>query len=394
MSNLHQLQQQNQALTILNTIAQNLNKEVHLEKALNSALQQITQLLQLKTAWIWLFNADTQMAYIAAAINLPPIFTQQPELLTGWCWCIEKYLTGTGKELKTAYNISEITCSRLENLRKGTDGLRYHASVPLQSHQEQKIGILNVVSENSQELAPPTLELLRTIGDMLSIAIERAKLFENSHQLGIMQERNRLAREIHDTIAQGLTALSLKLETIDAFLEMDVHNPKIPELVRQSLQLTKSNLEEARRSVLDLRATPLQDSTLLEALEILVEETANNHDLKVTFQPLGTYQKLPLRTEMALYRIAQEAVQNVIKHAAAQYLTVQLKYQTDSVVLKVEDDGVGFDIAPKSISTQGFGLLGISERVKLLKGKMELKSELGAGTVLEVEVNILVCTRL
>ncbi len=386
MSNIYRLQQQNQALTILNTIAQNLNKEVHLEKALNSALQQITQLLQLKTAWIWLFNADTKMAYIAAAINLPPVFEEKPELLTGWCWCIEKYLTGTGKELKTAYNISEITCSRLENLRKGTDGLRYHASVPLITHEQQKLGILNVVSENSQELAPQTLELLHTIGDMLSIAIERAKLFENSRQLGIMQERNRLAREIHDTIAQGLTALSLKLETIDAYLEIDAHNPKIPELVRQSLELTKSNLEEARRSVLDLRATPLQDATLLEALENLVEETINSHKIKVVFQPLGTYQKLPLRTEMALYRIAQEAVQNVAKHAAAKRLILQLKYQMDSVVLKIEDDGVGFDVASNLISSQGFGLLGISERVKLLKGKMELKSELGVGTVLKVEI--------
>ncbi|MGB0930319.1 MAG: histidine kinase [Chitinophagales bacterium] len=386
MPNLHQLQQQNQALTILNTIAQNLNKEVHLEKALNCALQQITQLLQLKTAWIWLFNADTHKAYIAAAINLPPIFNEKPELLTGWCWCIEKYLTGTGKELKTAYNISEITCSRLQNLKKGTDGLRYHASVPLQSHQGQKIGILNVVSENTQELAPQTLELLRTIGDMLSIAIERAKLFENSQQLGIMQERNRLAREIHDTIAQGLTALSLKLETIDAFLEMDAQHPKIPQLVRQSLQLTKSNLEEARRSVLDLRATPLQDSTLLEALENLLAETSKNHSLKVNFQPLGTYQKLSLRIEMTQYRIAQEAVQNVVKHAAAKHLTLQLKYQSDSVVLQVEDDGIGFEV--DSISSQGFGLLGISERVKLLKGKMELKSELGVGTSLSIEVGI------
>ncbi|MFK7907249.1 MAG: histidine kinase [Chitinophagales bacterium] len=386
MPNLNQLQQQNQALTILNTIAQNLNKEVHLEKALHSALQQITQLLELKTAWIWLFNADTKMAYIAAAIHLPPIFTNKPELLTGWCWCIEKYLTGTGKELKTAYNISEITCSRLQNLKKGTDGLRYHASVPLQSHKGQKIGILNVVSENSQELAPQTLELLHTIGDMLSIAIERAKLFENSRQLGIMQERNRLAREIHDTIAQGLTALSLKLETIDAFLEMDAQHPKIPQLVRQSLQLTKNNLEEARRSVLDLRATPLQDCSLLEALENLCKEVIEENKLEVDFQALGTFQKLPLRTEMALYRIAQEAIQNVLKHAAAHKMTLQLKYKVDAVALQVEDNGKGFE-TEENQANNGFGLLGIGERVKLLKGKMELKSRVGLGTVLWVEVN-------
>lgn len=388
MSKLHQLQQQNQALTILNTIAENLNKELHLEKALNSALLQITQLLQLKTGWIWLFNADTKMAYIAAAINLPPIFTEKPELLTGWCWCIEKYLTGTGKELKTAFNISEITCTRLKNLQSGTDGLRYHASVPLQSHEGQKIGILNVVSENSCELTSSTLELLRTIGDMLSMAIERAKLFENSRQMGITQERNRLAREIHDTVAQGLTALSLKLETIEALLEADVQHPKIPELINESLHLTQTNLEEVRRSVLDLRASPLQDSTLLEALEKLLEETEQNHSLQVDFQVFGTYQKLPLRTEMTLYRIAQEAVQNVVKHAAANQLNLQLKYESDSVILKVKDNGKGFDTGLFSSQTQKFGLLGISERVKLLKGTMELKSDLGMGTVLMVKLGV------
>ena len=387
MSNLKKLQQQNKALSILNTIAQGLNKEAQLEKALNSTLKHVTELLELKTAWIWLFNADTQMAYIAAAINLPPIFTEKPELLTGWCWCIEKYLTGTGKELKVAYNISEITCTRLQNLQKGTDNLRYHASVPLQSHQGQKIGILNVVSQNSRKLSPQILELLYTVGDMLSIAIERARLFENSRQLGIMQERNRLAREIHDTIAQGLTALSLKLETIEAFLETDAQHPKIPQLVRQSLQLTKNNLEEARRSVLDLRATPLQDATLLEALEALLQsaKTETYPTLQIDFQVLGTHQTLPLRTEMGLYRIAQEAIQNVVKHAKAHRITLQLKYLSNSVILKVEDDGQGFETTTHP-SIQNFGLLGIGERVKLLKGKMELKSDIGRGTVLWVEV--------
>ncbi len=388
MLDLQKLQQQNQALTILNTIAQNLNKEVQLEKALQSALEQITELLQLKTAWIWLFNAETQQAYIASAIHLPPIFIKQPELLTGWCWCIEKYLTGTGKELKTAYNISEITCSRLENLQKGTDGLRYHASIPLQSHEGQKIGILNVVSQNSQKLSPQALELLRTIGDLLSIAVERARLFENSHQLGIIQERNRLAREIHDTIAQGLSALTLKLESIEAYWESNPQHPKIAQLLQQSLQLTRQNLEEARRSVLDLRATPLQNATLLEALEDLLQSTERdtNTSLQTRFLVLGTYQKLATRTEMSLYRIAQEALQNALKHAQAKHFSLQLTYQTQQIILQIADDGKGFEVSNTLLNTKGFGLLGISERVKLLEGKWDISSTLKQGTTLEVKI--------
>ncbi|MCZ2099479.1 MAG: histidine kinase [Anaerolineae bacterium] len=109
-------------------------------------------------------------------------------------------------------------CTRLQGLEVGSDGLRYHASVPLY-HHNKRVGVLNVVSADWRELSEDDLRLLNTVGDMLSIAIERAQLFANSIQLGAAEERNRLAREIHDTLAQGLTAIALQLETADALLE-------------------------------------------------------------------------------------------------------------------------------------------------------------------------------
>jgi two-component system NarL family sensor kinase len=374
-----ELQRRNRELSILNEIAQRLNREVELEKALHASLRQTVELLDLHTGWIWLLHPETGKAYLAAGHQLPPAFTKHPERLEGWCYCIEHYLTGG---LEDATNISEITCTRLKDLQEGTKGLRYHASVPLFS-RERKIGIMNVVSENSQELSGDKLRLLYTIGDMLSIAVARARLYEDSRRTGMIAERNRLAREIHDTLAQGLSAIALKLDTIDALLESG-NAEKARKIIRQTQQLAKHSLEEARRSVLDLRASPLKENPLPVALERLIRETCHDQQLECSFTLTGDPRPLPLRTAMGLYRIAQEALQNVVKHAKAGRVHLALQYQPDSVILIVEDDGQGFD--PANIPDQGFGLTGLSERARLLNGTLHLESAPGKGTRMIVEV--------
>jgi two-component system NarL family sensor kinase len=377
---LHQLQQRNQELSILNTIAQDLNKAVELEKALDATLKQTVHLLNLQTGWIWLTNAENETTYIAASYNLPPVFHHKPQLLNGTCYCIDKYLKDN---LENASNISEITCTRLKNLSEGTKGLRFHASVPLFGRKD-KIGIMNVLSEDSQELSESQLQLLYTIGDMLSIAIERARLFENSKQLGVAQERNRLAREIHDTLAQGLSGITLKLETIQAFLE-NGKLEKIDALLNQTLDLTRSNLEEARRSVLDLRATPLQGNNLVEALEKLVIDINDSEKLMGSFEVIGTYQKLELRIELGLFRIAQEAIRNIIKHANCENFWLRILFENEKIILTIKDDGKGFEVDQHS---EGFGLVGIAERAHLLKGKVEIVSEKEKGSILKIEIPV------
>jgi len=377
--NLQQLQKNNNELAILNSIAQGLNKELSLEKALDQALEKSIEFLQLKTGWIWLFNPASKTAYLAASHQLPPIFSERPELLSGSCYCIKKYLTG---KLENAANISEITCTRLEDLQEGTSGLRYHASIPLSSQQE-KLGILNVLSSDSQELSDSKLQLLYTIGDMLGIAIARARLFANSRQSGIIEERNRLAREIHDTLAQSLAAISLRLESMEVLLEKEVPKARLQDQVQKTLNLTRNSLEEARRSVLDLRASPLEQGNLSTAIELLVEDLRNTKNLKVDFEVLGKYRRLAQRVEMALYRITQEAINNIRQHAHAKKVRVSLHYQNDSVVLRIEDNGIGFDFQKEQ---DGFGLISINERAKLIHSGIAVQSSPGAGTQITVTV--------
>src|ERR671916_1317259 len=265
-NNNKDLRRPNHELSVLNAIARELNRSVNLGEALEFTLAQVAELLGLRRGWIWLMNEDSSEPYLAAAQTLPPALADDPRRMngSGYCYCLDTYKKG---DLEGAANVNVLTCSRLDGLVDGTGGLRYHASIPLYAG-DKKLGVMNVASPDWRSLSPEDLQLLYTIGDLLSIAVERARLFAQSTQLGAAQERNRLAREIHDTLAQGLTATALQLESADALLDAG-GTEKAHEPVRRALSLTRSNLEEARRSVLDLRAAPLEGRPLSGALRAL-----------------------------------------------------------------------------------------------------------------------------
>ncbi len=377
-----ELKQRNRELVILNAIAQALNREVDLDQALQSALANSAGLLDLQTGWIWLLDEDSGEPYLAAALNLPPALANHPRRMSGTCYCLDTFRAG---DMEGAANVNVITCSRLRWLTSETRGLKYHASIPLYAHEKQ-LGVLNVASPDWRELSPEDLRLLYTVGDMLSIAIERARLFASSIQLGAVEERNRLAREIHDTLAQGLAGISLKLEAAEALLESGAGQERVEPVIHEALSLAQANLEEARRSVLDLRAAPLEGRTLKEALENLTEEYNRQSGVRFRFDAVGGNRRLPVRVEAGLYRVAQESLANILQHANARNASIQLELTPAQARLVVEDDGAGFD--PTQIPTGRYGLLGLKERVKLLKGELKIQGEPGIGTRLEAVVPI------
>jgi two-component system NarL family sensor kinase len=382
-SDATQLQRRNRELSILNTIAAALNREVDLTQALRTALAQVADLFGLRTGWVFLLPNGPGEPYLAAAQNLPPALAHDScRLMEGDCACLDAYRRGG---LDNRDRVSVITCSRLEDLVDGTDGLRYHASIPLYAHQK-RLGVLNVASAESRwwELSADDLRLLHTVGDLLSIAVERARLFADSVEWGASEERNRLAREIHDTLAQGLTAVALKLETADALLEVEPPSKRVRQIVQEALALTRANLEEARRSVLDLRAAPLEGRTLVEALAALAETWTTQQQQPVNFRVMGGVRPLPMRIEVGLYRIAQEALTNITRHAQARQVNLELSLTPEQIRLSIEDDGQGFD--PEDAPQGRYGLVGLNERAKLLGGALRIESSLGAGTRVEVTI--------
>lgn len=373
----------NYELSVLNEIAQALNRSVDLDAALNSTLAYVAQLFELETGWIWLLNEETGNTYLAAAQNLPPALAYNPERMEGSCYCLDTYRDG---DLGGAANVNIITCSRLKNLLAETDGLRFHASIPLYAHGRQ-LGILNVASTDWRQLAPEDLRLLHTVGDLLSIAVERARLFARSAEVGAVNERNRLAREIHDTLAQGLAAIALQMEAADALLDAGGDPERVQAVVRQALTLARTNLEEARCSVMDLRAAPLEGLTLVEALMRLADEFNASEAFHCSLNVVGGDHPLPSAIEAGLFRVVQETLANVRGHAHAQFVTLSLHITPARLSLTVQDDGDGFD--PGQIPTGRFGLTGINERVRLLDGELKIESAPGKGAKISATIPLM-----
>lgn len=379
------LQKRNHELSVLNHIAEALNREVNLKDALETSLYNIVHLFDLTTGWIFLKEEEAEKFYTAVTIDLPPALADHPRRMGGTCHCIDTYVDG---DMNGAANINAILCTRLENLKDGTAGLRYHASIPLYARDRDnemlELGILNVASTDWKEISEDDLRILHTVADLMSIAIQRARLYQKSKDIGAINERNRIAREIHDTIAQGMAATILQLETADTLLDNQADKEKIQVAVQQALSLTRSNLEEARRSVMDLRAAPLEGKTLPDAIRALLDDPDIHTSLETQCQIMGSSPPLPVRVSTGLYRIAQEAINNVQQHAHAKNLRVELRLVPERVQLVIEDDGRGF--RTQHIPEGHYGLIGMKERAKLLGGKMNVSSTLKVGTIIEVTI--------
>jgi two-component system, NarL family, sensor kinase len=365
-------------LSIVNAVAEALNSSPDVRQALERTLSLVAATLGVRTGWVWLLDQDTGRFYDAAERELPP-YLQERVRMAGRrrCWCIDDFRAG---EL-TPTNIDVIECSRLMPAFRGTSsaalaaGLRYHASIPLY-FQDKPLGIMNLTGPEWRKLTPEELRLLSTIAYQVGIAIERARLADNATRLARAEERTRIAREIHDTLAQGLTAIALNIE--GAMHRLETNPDQARERLERALAMARENLEDARRSVLDLRgAARLEGKPLAEALAGLARSFTSDTGVPVHVEARNT-ERLPMRVESELFRIAQEALTNVRKHAHATHAEICLKRRGGRVTLSVSDDGRGF--SPSRRRSDGHGLVGMRERAKLLGGHLRVSSGPGRGT--------------
>ncbi len=379
-SDAKKLRERNRELLILNSFAEALSRSLDLEETIRVALTEVADLLHLRTGWVWLIDSESHQPYLASWLHLPPALRENPKLMEGSCFCLDTYEQG---DLSGAANVNVVTCSRLKALVGGTDGLRYHASIPLYSGVK-KLGVLNVASGDWRELSEDDLRILHTVGDFLSVAIERARLFAATVSASATEERIRIARELHDTLAQGLTAIALQLESADAALEMKVNVEEARTRISKALKMTRTSLDEARRSVLELRENPLERQTFAVALRELILSSKDQGNFQTDFEILGLDQTFPENIELGLFRVAQEALTNIIRHAQASRVQIRLNIAEDHVRLTIEDDGVGFD--PALVPGDRFGLIGLNERLNLLGGKLSVLSEIKSGTKIVAHV--------
>lgn len=360
-------------LEILNAIAQALNATNDVRSALERTLALVTDLIGLHSGWVWLLDAETNQFYSAATYNLPP-YLQEPVRMSGtWCQCTDGLRSG---ELMSK-NVDVIECTRLSPAvrKRATDltaGIRYHASVPLR-FQDKPLGVMNVTGPSWRKLTKEELGLLSTIALQVGAMIERARLADDESRLARAEERTRLARELHDTLLQSLTAIALQLEgTAKSAGTSDATRERL----NRTIDSARAAAEEARHAVSDLRTATASSKPLAQVLSALARGFMSETGVAVGVSAVEDV-SLNAQAESELYRIVQEALTNIGKHARAKNVTIVLRRQKGAYTISVADDGVG--ITSNGAST-GHGLQGMTERAELLGGTLTVAKRRGGGT--------------
>ena len=210
------------------------------------------------------------------------------------------------------------------------------------------------------------------------------QLVAQAREAGILDERQRMAREIHDTIAQGLTGVITQIEAVHQSWDDE---DEVRRRLDIASDLARESLAEARRSVQAVRPAPLDDSRLPEALAGVADQWSENNDVPVQFHTEGDPYPLRPEVEVALLRAPQEGLANVAKHAAASRAGVTLTFMESLVTLDIRDDGLGFEPDGET-GAESYGLAAMRQRVASLHGEMQIESEPGAGTALALTVPI------
>jgi len=263
--------------------------------------------------------------------------------------------------------------------------------VPIQS-RERQLGVIDLYLAGPEPVDQIELSLLASIGRQIGVAVENALLYESLRfyvrQITRAQEneRQRIARELHDETAQGLIELSRRLDALAPGLE-GLGEPAAERLEELQTRL-EDLLQGVRRFSRDLRPSVLDDLGLLAALGQLLSEL-NEHGIEHHLETRGASRRLSSDTELALFRIAQEALSNVKKHAQASEVIATVEFLESRVKLTIQDNGCGFRIAGRIselVSLGRFGLAGMEERANLLGGYLKVLSGLDFGTIVVAEI--------
>ena len=264
-------------------------------------------------------------------------------------------------------------------------GARAVLALPMVSENEV-IGVIVLADSSRDAFDLRELPLLGLLANQVTLAVRNARAYLYSEELAIFDERNRIAREIHDGIAQSLAFTAMKLDLAERILERD------PERVRSELVSAKTTLreqiKEVRRSIFALRPLNLERLGFVETMRQYVKDFGEQNSVKSTLEIIGE-PKLSPTNEAVMFRILQEALNNVAKHSRANKVSVNLKASASGTALNVIDDGVGFDPAQLTgivSSVGGLGLQAMRERIEARGGEFEYVSSVGAGATVSASL--------
>ena len=361
-------------LNLLKEIAEGLNRGIQLPTVLDDPLNLLLKMLHLESGWIFLLNEQRELQ-LATSANLPPgLRNEKYKPMCGQdCYCINRFHDG---RLKQAVNV--LQCKRIQEAAArnygDTYGLLYHASVALRSGDEY-VGILNVALSGKALFKEEELALLESVALQIGSAIKRIQLTEESRQNAISEERSRLAQELHDSVKQLLFSAQLLAGTGVAVS----HNEEIKQLFKDIASIAQTAQSEMRELIWQLRPLVLENGLICA-----IKDYAVMLGLSVE-EDLQAEMSLNAEAEEAVWRIAQEAINNCKKYAGVSTIQLTTRMSGSRLIFKIKDRGAGFDFNP-DVELPSYGLKSILNRAKRINGEAEIHSEIGKGTEITVSL--------
>ncbi|MGQ9683889.1 MAG: ATP-binding protein [Anaerolineae bacterium] len=389
---LDRLQESQQALRRINRrlyassqVAAAVARGLDLGQVLDAALATTLRVMDLKRGWVYLYDPTRDRFILATALAPPHNVEEMPQ---SPCRC-QRMLLQQGCHV----GASLTACERLQASSGGRIG--NHISIPLGTRDEC-FGVMNLVWAHDSEPGSEEFEILNTIAAQVSEAVANAWLHArlreketalqallSAHVTAQEDERARIARELHDGTGQALTSLLLRLKALEAGAQSVAARRNLKELCKEM----SSAIELVRDLSHRLHPPALDDLGLESALRALLEDMAGESGLCIRFDSNLGPRRLPRDVETTLYRITQEALTNVHRHAQARHMSLLLRVQPRALELAIEDDGVGFSIeAVEADGRRHLGLASIYERAEMMGGRAEVHTAPGAGTRIEVRI--------
>jgi signal transduction histidine kinase len=391
-----QLTAANKRLEALNRVAMAAGKELELREVLNAILKGTLEILDLDKGWVYLRENDQTRYYLAHQIGLsePLQGCLYPGREDELCPCQRDLEAGK----MDPYGTARFDCPRIQDAfpdMKHTE----HLTIPLQA-KGQTFGMINLLCDRDIQPSQESMELISAIGaqasEIVANAWLHARLVEKEEARRALleslvrtqeDERGRLARELHDEAGQTLTNLVVRLKT----LEQKIISEDIRAELNKLQGIVEVSIDQVRELSYRLRPALLEDFGLARAIQNLAEEMFKDTGIKIRCRFDLQTGGLPRDVEIAMYRITQESLTNIIHHAQAQHVDVELTQTPLGICLRVEDDGAGFDPdrMPVRKGKPHLGLIGMQERAEMLGGSLNIFTSLQTGTSVEVRVPII-----
>ena len=353
-----------------------------LEKALGEALDQLLVITRADIGTVHVIDPKAQDLKLIASRGVSPCFVDaESRIPLGACLCGEAALTG-----KPVFSPDlAATDPRLSRTACRDERFRSVVSIPLKS-RERVLGVLTIYAKQPHHFSSMDQDLLVLVGHQMGLTIENAQLHERTRELAVLEERRLIAQEIHDGIAQSLAYLNLETLRLEELLKTHPQQQALSALaeIRREIQ---STYEDIRELLIGFRAKFNEDESLSEVLDRFVRNFSQRTGIQVDIVHPRRTPPLTPTAQIQVFRIIQEALANIRKHASAQQATVILSSTPHSLEIQVRDNGIGFD--PQEISRRLQSTMGLEimkERVSHLRGSLQMESQPGKGTTLLIRI--------